>query len=44
MHLAGYFELSNQKAEIGETKAGTMKKFLHPFAENLLALRTESMP
>jgi hypothetical protein len=24
MHLAVYFELSNQKAEMGETKAGRM--------------------
>src|SRR2546425_3913324 len=44
VHLAVYFGLSNPKAEMGETKAGRMLKFLHPFAENLLALWTESMP
>src|SRR5438132_10743434 len=44
VHPAVYFGLSNPKAEMGETKAGRMLKFLHPFAENLLALWTESMP
>src|SRR2546428_10651562 len=44
VHLAVYFGLSNPKAEMGETKAGRMLKFLHSFAENLLALWTESMP
>ncbi len=44
MYFAVYFGLSNPLVEMGETKDGRMQRFLHPFAEGLLVVWTESMP